>query len=484
MGRCSQLTRLLAILLFAYSLFVGLPHALIGPHAFATRHVPHWYWWDEPMHTAMAEATQPDTTISVLCTPFQGQCLGLWNEDWTNRVLKLERGTWMDHLDEIDYVVLRPEHDSVPISWADRNPWTFRLLHEDDRWGRIYEVGDPPPEVIVMICLDACREDRVRPHIMPNLCDLAEEGTYYENAYCSGFWTLSSIGSVFTGKWPSEIPCMWPGQGLPEHEVTLAERLQALGWVTVGLSANMVVREQTGFSQGFVDWMQPHSPPWYDAEYMISTALEMIQDVEPPLFLYIHLMDTHMPLDPPETYRLLYGRGEGRFSEFAHSRRRILEMEPTDSEVEQIRGLYDAEAAYADHEIMRLFQQLRSRGLWDRAMIVFFSDHGEQLGEHGDWDHGYDWHDEMVHVPLIVKMPGQESEIDSQLFSLVDLGELVLNELDRTEFCLIEGAIRDYQEQRVIIGERQMMVWKEGAAEPAEVSLEDLEALRSLGYLE
>jgi len=95
-----------------------------------------------------------------------------------------------------------------------------------------------------------------------------------------------------------------------------------------------------------------------------------------PFFLWVHLYDPHAPYDPPQPYDKVF------------------------------KNPYDGEVAYADSALGKLFQYLRQRGLYDRALIVVMSDHGESLGAHGESMHGIFLYDETIHVPLVFKLPG------------------------------------------------------------------------------
>jgi len=109
----------------------------------------------------------------------------------------------------------------------------------------------------------------------------------------------------------------------------------------------------------------------------VTRALAWLQkNPRRPFFFWLHLYDPHSPYDPPEPYRTEYR---------SHP--------------------YDGEIAYADHELGRLIAWLKRNQLYDRAMIVFLSDHGESLGEHGEQEHGYFVYNPTVHIPLIVKPP-------------------------------------------------------------------------------
>ena len=69
---------------------------------------------------------------------------------------------------------------------------------------------------------------------------------------------------------------------------------------------------------------------------------------------------------------------------------------------------YDGDVAYGDQEFGRFVRELKTRGLYDRALIVFLADHGEEFQDHGQWLHGRSLFDELIRIPLIVKFPGQK----------------------------------------------------------------------------
>ncbi len=95
-----------------------------------------------------------------------------------------------------------------------------------------------------------------------------------------------------------------------------------------------------------------------------------------PFFFWLHLYDPHSPYDPPEPYRTQYR---------SHP--------------------YDGEIAYADHELGRVIAWLKRNQGYDHTLIVFLSDHGESLGDHGEQEHGFFAYNSTVRIPLIVKPP-------------------------------------------------------------------------------
>jgi arylsulfatase A-like enzyme len=80
---------------------------------------------------------------------------------------------------------------------------------------------------------------------------------------------------------------------------------------------------------------------------------------------------------------------------------------PGEAERERVAELYAGEIRYVDHELARLVAKLRERGLYERALVAFASDHGEEFWEHGRYEHGHTLYDEVLRVPLFLKLPGE-----------------------------------------------------------------------------
>ncbi len=323
------------------------------------------------------------------------------------------------------------------------------------------------PNRIIVVCLDALRYDHLTPEITPNLYQLAQESVNYSRCYTSGSWTKPSIVSIFTGKWATYAGVYERYDSLPDDEETIAEIFQNAGWDTVGISGNVVIREEKGFAQGFNTFLEPVD---MQAKQMIDTALEEIDHRrDEQFFLYLHLMDTHMPLTPPQPFKDDRRRGSGRFYDrFAQIGDLVFgDLEPTEGEVEQIRGLYEAEAAYADSEIGRFVETLREWELWEDTEFVFFADHGEELGDHGDWTHGHCLYDEVLHVPFFIRYPEGVPESNDELTSLADMGGLILEStwIDLPEafepgrVCYSEGVKRGGEQKSWISDDGWKLVW-------------------------
>ena len=138
-----------------------------------------------------------------------------------------------------------------------------------------------------------------------------------------------------------------------------------------------------------------------------------------PWFLFINLMETHHPLSAPERFAEAFvphwreGRAARDFMQ-AFTAHAVEWLTPPDkplSEWEQqtLSGMYDAEVAYQDHLLAELLTTLDSPQSRKDTMVIFVADHGEMLGEHEMMGHGFGAYQELIHVPLLIRFPGQST---------------------------------------------------------------------------
>lgn len=268
---------------------------------------------------------------------------------------------------------------------------------------------------VLLITVDTARADRFSyaggsPVPTPNIDALAAEGTAFLQAVSPAPITLVAHASLLTGLLPPDHGLRNNGAyRLGDDAVTLAELLVSRGYRTGAFIAAAVLDRRYGLDQGFAHYddrmggkpgaeFQPQRP----GGEVVEAALSWLrQSGEGPTFVWVHLFDPHMPYAPPEPERSLYPEAP-----------------------------YAGEIAYADRVIGELVTGYRRLGLWRQTIMVFTSDHGESLGQHGEPTHGIFLFDETVRVPLVVRIPGlgEGLRIDAQA-QLVDivptLGELI-----------------------------------------------------------
>jgi arylsulfatase len=142
---------------------------------------------------------------------------------------------------------------------------------------------------------------------------------------------------------------------------------------------------------------------------LVDEATEIIGDGAGgrPLFLYMQPIDPHGPYQPPLRY--VHAR-DGSFTRRDYVSYWKLKngKTVTPAQRDNIIALYDGAITYTDAELGRLFEQLRESGVFDRALIVITADHGEQFQDHGLWRHSNSLYQQLLHVPLLIKYPGQK----------------------------------------------------------------------------
>jgi arylsulfatase A-like enzyme len=230
------------------------------------------------------------------------------------------------------------------------------------------------------------------------------------------------------------------GFALPEDLPTLAEALREGGWNTAAISFNPAVRTDFGFAQGF-DLFQDHRGKfgtYPDIAAMVRRVDKWLDDdPSQPFFLYLQPMNVHGPYKVPARERsVLLGRPPGgQFRYFREPMRSIMrkgrldlrdEVDP--AYLQSLVDKYDTAVRYTTDQVARILAMLSNRGLFDNTLIIITADHGEELFDHGGFNHGTSMYGELLHVPLYVKMPGQRQ--GSRVSAPVSLLDIVPTVLD------------------------------------------------------
>ena len=306
------------------------------------------------------------------------------------------------------------------------------------------DVMDAPKPDIIVIVIDTWRWDRLGAnrgvaHLTPALDDLTTRGLRFERAYSTAPWTLPSLASLLTGEYPTVHGAFGPPRGstpLRPTVPTLAERLGAIGYRTVAITNVAFLAPKFGLLRGFQ--RHDHHPAsnvrLRRAGPAIDSAIQEIDrgDSGEPLFLFLHLFDPHLAYDPPPDLLedVLAGR-EGLFrlpvNPIGSIRRGT--FAPSGPQQELLEALYDAEVVAVDRQLKRLFDRLDTATGDRETFLLVTSDHGEEFGEHGGWEHGHSMHQELTRVPLIVVPPtswGIRAATTNRLTSLTEIAPTVL----------------------------------------------------------
>lgn len=274
--------------------------------------------------------------------------------------------------------------------------------------------GSPPNVIIYLV--DALRSDRLgvygcdRP-LSPNLDALAATGITFTDVVAQSSWTKASVASIFTGLWPRAHGVNGPDDRLPDALQTLPELLHAAGYQTCAVVANAYVGRPFGFARGFdhfefIEHKKGRSEVLHER---VAAWLEGRDRDRDPFFLYVHTIDPHAPYAPPSPYLENFAAGveDPLVGQVETVRGLVLgTVEPTPELGRDLRELYDGEVAANDASFGKLLDLLSGMGELDNTLMVFTSDHGEAFGEHDTWTHGLDLYNEVLSVPLVVRLPG------------------------------------------------------------------------------
>ena len=309
------------------------------------------------------------------------------------------------------------------------------------------------PTAIVLIVIDALRADHLgtygyhRP-TSPHIDEWATRGMVHERAYATSPWTLPSFGSILTGLLPSghgagaEAADADPQtqEAASRHFVTLArgtrtlgEALQAQGFATGAFVANPFLDPRFGLGRGFDDYdhQEASNSTLRRANEVVDSTLEWIDDkADRPFFVLVHLFDPHLDYDAPAPFRGRFTTADGE-----HLQHPVEGLWPIRNRVPQLSeqerafivGAYDEEIAFVDTQVDRLLTGIEARGLWNRSLVVLTSDHGEELFDHGGFEHGHAMHEEVLRVPLILWASNLEPGRASVPVSLIDLAPTILD---------------------------------------------------------
>lgn len=287
----------------------------------------------------------------------------------------------------------------------------------------------------------------------PNLRHIAgdTEGVSFRRCFSQSIWTPASSASILTGTYLFEHRVGYDGKAkeqLPIELSTLPELLSRAGYRTACLTPNSYLSDATGLDRGFdrYRWLsltELHRSPetlWPLLKYIIRSGtyghgfsfngdkhnmtyimLQILKRwtrsfarADAPFFLYIHCPNPHLPYTPPQKYIDKFtddidvsGEEALRLSlkTYANRDRMIEQMANglpfTADEWMALKAMYDAEIAYADEFVGRLFNHVQELG-GGETVFVITGDHGELFGEYGLLGHNLILHDSVTNVPMVV----------------------------------------------------------------------------------
>jgi len=276
---------------------------------------------------------------------------------------------------------------------------------------------DPDPERIVLVFVDTLRPDHLglygyeRP-TSPLLDRWAAHGAVFTQARSVAPWTLPSARAALTGRQPEDF---YAGP-------TLASALSQAGWRTEALVANAFLSQPFDVHRGWDRYVYDHLAPAADVVDHARAVLAHHSDRD--VLLMVHFMEPHLPYNEPLRQRRRFsGSRPAGLKNLA--RGPLTRMTPDAQDYDAIRryvtGRYDQNIRTVDDALLPL---LAAAG--DDATVLLFSDHGEELWDHGGFEHGHAMWDELLRVPLAIRSPGLPAGRHDAPVSLLDVTPTLL----------------------------------------------------------
>ena len=362
---------------------------------------------------------------------------------------------------------------------------SYAAWHE----GMDKKAGDNPEGAIqhvILITIDTLRRDSLSCYEpngaeTPKINALAEDGVVFSNAYTASPWTIPSMVSIMTGVCSDVHGVNVDGAAIPRQYKTLAEYMNEAGYLTAAIGYHV---QLVRMGRGFLNFdIEPKSLPYHGdsaggkilrrlfnplrpkrtpsaAEAVTNIAIRWLEDnSKKGFFLWVHYLEPHDPYTPPSEFLDANDLVEAYGTTFSGRRSAVRDgsLIRTESERRWLKTLYDGGVAYTDHQVGRLLDTIKHLDIYDDALIILTSDHGEEFWDHGEWQHGQSLYNELVRAPLIVKLPGgrlREKTVDETVSNVSILPTIL-------DLCEI-----DYAPESLTVPSLAVL-WREEGSKPA-----------------
>ena len=324
---------------------------------------------------------------------------------------------------------------------------------------RVIPQGRRPGPNVVVITLDTLRADALSVYgaqrAAPAIEAFSAKSIVYDHAFSVSGWTAPSLASMVTSTMPAEhgagsrVPREVAqtrestGQnrknqlnyrGMKQTGLTsVAEVFRDAGYQTVGFYTNYFFSEALGFARGFGRYHRFKGGGWSGGKSGVKLMRAWLDERkrEGPFFMSLHFVDPHTPYhlrkdvtpdlwphhpDAPDI-KVRDKQGVARFTRFQPQTRKYYE---------HVMPFYESEVAYMDGLLADVFEMLD--GL-DNTVVLVTSDHGEAFKEHGLLIHGNSLYQELLHIPMILRLPdgSRAGSRDPSPVSLIDVAPTLVD---------------------------------------------------------
>lgn len=317
--------------------------------------------------------------------------------------------------------------------------------------------------------------------ISPNLDRLAGEGTLFMNGYSSCPSSTPARAGMLTGLSPWHHGLLGYGEVSPEYKYEMPQMMKDAGYYTFGIGKmhwhpqrikhgfEGTLLDESGriedpnFTSDYRQWFQIQAPgknpdetgigwndhsasnyklpenlhPTYWTGEMACQLIQNYDNSEKPLFLKVSFARPHSPYDPPQRYIDMYKDAQvpdpfigdwcGKWAKELAPEKAAKDVPYGNFGNEYARNskrYYYANITFIDEQIGRVIKALKEKGMYDNALIIFVSDHGDMMGDHYHWRKTYPY-EGSTHIPYIVKWPAAEKVLPGKVDAPVELRDLL-----------------------------------------------------------
>ncbi|MCP4641500.1 MAG: sulfatase-like hydrolase/transferase [bacterium] len=281
---------------------------------------------------------------------------------------------------------------------------------------------------VLIITIDTLRADHLGcygygPPTSPTIDALAADGALFTKAFAQRGLTWPSLASIMTSTYPITHGVRTNGVRFPGEIATVATALKEEGYACVALMANAVQQDWYGFDE--VQYVK-------DQDLCLATWNRIDALHEEPFLLWVHYIAPHIPYEPADEY---LDRFDPDYAGTYDGERDTLngitkdQTDLTDEDLAHIVALYDGEIAWIDDQVRDTLKILDHYGIKDNTLIVFTSDHGEDLYQHNRYfDHLASVYDSVLHVPLFFHLPDRMPALRCEtMIETIDIAPTILD---------------------------------------------------------
>jgi len=308
---------------------------------------------------------------------------------------------------------------------------------------------------VILISIDTLRADHLSCYgyskpTTPNIDDFSQDAVLFKRCIAQSSSTLQSHASMLTSLVPLHHGASFAKKkALPKGIQTLAELLKEKGFKTVSFNDGGQLAPAFGLNQGFDVYRSTKKNfDEFTFTHIVTQSINWIEEnSDRNFFMFLHTYETHTPYTPQEKYLELFdqnyaGKLPAYTSEGIAQKINRGDLAITEEDRQHIVHTYDAEIKSMDESFQTLIDYLRKKKLYERTIIIFTSDHGEEFNDHGIMaSHSHTLFNELLHIPLIVKFGNSKfaSRQVEELVRSIDIMPTILDTLNTKQSPYMEG---------------------------------------------